>query len=351
MSNVTVVGLTPWLPWPLTRWTWWTEPVRAERLAALRIGMAAVLLFDLFGTYMPLAGDFFGRGSLGSPEVFDLPTAFRWSVLRRIEDPTMMQAALALWGIAAAFLLVGAFARFSAAVAWLMSISIMGLNYYLHNSGDNVRTIGLFYLMLCPCGAAWSLGNYRAWHKGRREPVYVSAWALRLVFVQMALIYFLNGLYKLAGSHWREGDMLQCVMGNVAWTRISAYQLSLPLPVVQLLTWSVLIWELGFPLLVQLPWLRTSVLWMGVGFHVGTGVFLPLGPFPLYMLCLYLPLIPWECYVDRWRERVEMSAARPLMDSEQLEQAMEPEQVRPARPQARAAAEARLPSPQTHHRA
>src|SRR5205823_3952047 len=33
-----VVGLKPWFPWPLSRWRWLNEPVRAERLAALRIG-------------------------------------------------------------------------------------------------------------------------------------------------------------------------------------------------------------------------------------------------------------------------------------------------------------------------
>src|SRR5947208_1412859 len=127
MSEAIVVGLKPWLPWPLTRWTWWTEPVRAERLAALRIGVAAVLLLDVLGSYLPLAGDFFGRDSLGSVEVFGSPTGSRWSALRGIEEPAFLQAALGLWALAAAFLLVGALPRFSAAIAWLMSLSFIGL--------------------------------------------------------------------------------------------------------------------------------------------------------------------------------------------------------------------------------
>src|SRR5581483_5576329 len=40
MSAPVVAGLRPWYPWPLSRWRWWTEPVPAERLAALRIGLA-----------------------------------------------------------------------------------------------------------------------------------------------------------------------------------------------------------------------------------------------------------------------------------------------------------------------
>ncbi len=55
-----VVGVVPWLPWPLSAWRWWTEPVRAERLAALRIGLALCLLLDIVLTYLPGVGTFFG---------------------------------------------------------------------------------------------------------------------------------------------------------------------------------------------------------------------------------------------------------------------------------------------------
>jgi len=58
------------------------------------------------------------------------------------------------------------------------------------------------------------------------------------------------------------------------------------------LTWIVLVWELGFPFFLFMPALRLPVLGLGVAFHLGTGLTMRLGPFPLYMLCLYLPLIP-----------------------------------------------------------
>jgi hypothetical protein len=92
-------------------------------------------------------------------------------------------------------------------------------------------------------------------------------------------------------------------MHDLAWTRFSYSQLPLPPGALQVLTWTTLIWELGFPLWLAMPMTRTLALWMGVGFHLGTGTFLQLGPFPLYMICLYLPLVPWERYVDAWRGR------------------------------------------------
>jgi hypothetical protein len=306
MRDYRLLGIDPWLPWPLNRSRWWTEPVRAERLAALRIGVAAVLLLDVLGTYLPQAHDFFGANSLGSPDVFaSVRIASRWSLLTGIANPFWMQGVLLVWAGAAACLLVGLLPNLSAAVAWVLSVSVMGLNYYLHNSGDNVRTIELFYLMLCPCGAAWSLSG-RGQSFGKR--VYVAAWPVRLLLVQLVIIYFVNGVYKLAGSSWRDGDVLHTVLSNLAWTRFSYSQLGLPELLLRLLTWTTLLWEVSFPLLVLSPRTRAFALCLGVFFHVGTGVLLRLTMFPLYMLCLYLPLVPWERGVDAWRDRRDRRA-------------------------------------------
>jgi hypothetical protein len=306
------VGVTPWLPWPLSRWDWWTTPVRAERLAALRIGFAAVLLLDVLVQYLPHYADFFGAGSLGSPEVFAGRQVrhWHWSLLRGLDDSRWFLVRLGIWGVASVLLLIGWRPRLAAAVAWAISISLLNLNYYLHNGGDRIRTIVLFYLMLTPCGAAWSLDRFllrrksqpaplTTHHSPLTTPTFISPWALRLLFIQMALIYFLNGFYKLVGPHWRSGDMLHYVLGNVQWARWSFAELPLPFPVVQAMTWLVLIWELGFPLLVVMRPFRNPTLWLGVFLHIGLAVSLQLGLFSFYMLCLYLPLVPWEKWTDR----------------------------------------------------
>lgn len=300
MSDRTVIGIQPWLPRPLNRMAWWTEPVRAERLAALRIGIALVLLLDILETYLPHVHDFFGPNSLGSSDVFaarvQSPYAY-WSVLRWFHVDWVVPAALTLWVWSAIGLLLGCGSRFWAAVAWMMSLSIMNLDYYLHNGGDRIRTILLFYLMLCPCGAAWSVTSL--WRRRRLETnvtVFVTPWALRLIFLQMVAIYFMNGVYKLFGTGWQAGDSLYYVMHDISWSRWPADWTPVPFVVTKALTWLVLGWELAFPLLVFIPSTRKAALWLGVLFHVGTGVSMQLGPFALYALCLYLPLVPWESW-------------------------------------------------------
>lgn len=292
MNKPSVVGLEPWLPEPLSQMPWWTRPVRAERLAALRIGIGAILLLDILFFYLPRASDFLGTGSLGSPEVFAGRSgdgSFRWTLLSGISDSSVLYGILVVWAVSAFCLMIGVFPRLSAVLAWGIAMSVGNLNFYLHNSGDNVKVIALFYLMLCPAAAVWAVGR-----KASAAPVYVHPWPLRLIMLQLAAIYFVNGVYKLAGGDWRSGEVMHSVLNNVGWTRFAYAQLPLPEIAIPLMTYTTLIWELGFPLLMLFPQLRAPTLWLGVAFHLGTAVLLQLGMFPAYMLCLYLPLVPWE---------------------------------------------------------
>jgi uncharacterized membrane protein YphA (DoxX/SURF4 family) len=299
-----VVGLKPWLPWPLCRWSWWTRPVPAERLAALRIGLAAVLLWDLLVTYLPHVADFFAEDSLGGRGLFsylvNFPKRWQWSVLANVEDPTVLRWVVLGWVAATVCLLVGLQTRLSAVVVWILSTSFANLNEYIDNAGDQIRGIALFYLVLTPCGAVWSVDHWlRRRRGGDAGPVLIYPWALRLLFVQMVLIYWLNGLYKLTGDDWLNGDSLYYVLSDVTLTRVSYSQFPMPYRLTQVLTWSVLVWEAGFPLWVALPWTRKAALLFGVAFHLGIFLSMELGGFVPYMLTLYLPLVPWERWVGR----------------------------------------------------
>lgn len=439
-----VVGVVPWLPWPLSAWDWWARPVRAEKLAVLRITLALCLLTDLLLTYGPHLHDYFGPDSLGAPEIYawraNAPR-LTWSLLRGIgdaqlstivlgllgactlwilgvslaavmtkpqapagrarpglslfvwsvtaslftagvwarlvaegqagplawlvplvlvglaglfllldgirqlrerrlpgaragwtrflvplgvtlvllgagfaisqagmfdrtrwgprllmawqDDPDLLKAAFIAWIAATLLLLVGLFTRPAAVLAWALSLSFSNINSSLENAGDQVRVITLFYLMLAPCAAAWSLDAL--WRRGsRRDEVrFVSPWVLRLLFVQMVFIYFCNGLYKLMGSTWWSGDSLYYALGDLTLTRISLLEMPLTLEATRWLTWGVLVWEVGFPLLVLWRWTRIPALVFGVLFHLGIFACMELGFFVPYMLCLYAPLLPW----------------------------------------------------------
>lgn len=293
-----LVGLQPWLPWPLDRWQWLTQPVRAERLAALRIGIALVLLVDIATTYLPAIHDFFGGNSLGSPATvayrFREPRWY-WSVLYGVDDHAVIESCAYAWLAATSLFLLGAATPISGAATWVLSTSFATINPHIDNAGDVIRGIALFYLILTPCGAVWSFDAcWRRWRAGHCPRSFVHPWALRLLFVQMCFIYCMNGLYKITGKEWTNGDSLYYVLGDLTLTRWSFAEFPMPYWLTKIMTWFVLGWEIGFPVLVILPWTRTVALLFGVAFHIGIGLSMELGGFVFYMLCLYLPLLPWE---------------------------------------------------------
>ncbi|HZZ82132.1 MAG TPA: HTTM domain-containing protein [Gemmataceae bacterium] len=445
-----VVGISPWLPWPFSAWSCWTTPVRAERLALLRIGFALVLLGDILCTYAPDTIDYFGNERLADTAIFnwrfDEPR-MTWSLLRGVGDPALQNIAIVLlvlttiwilwnsgarlllvqknppeqdrsgvslwiwtaalawytlsiwsqmikpvkpdamdigpaawlvplagvsltclfcaielasrlrdpghriawfpsivsfvtagallgggtllallsnrlakdawwvrflgpwqsdnalllgamvaWITSAGFLLIGFRTRFAAVLAWMLAMSFANVNTKLDNAGDTIRLILLFYLMICPCGAAWSIDSL--WKK-RSGPAYVHPWPICLIVAQMIFMYWMNGLYKLFGETWREGSSLHYVLGDLALARFSRVALPLPFVVTQIMTWTVLAWEVLFPFTLIFKWPRRVALFMGVMFHLGIFVSLELGPFALYAICMYLPLLPLEWWLDR----------------------------------------------------
>lgn len=293
-----------WLPWPLCRFAWWTRPVRAERLAAFRIGLAAVLLVDVTATYLPHVADLFGPDSLVTSLFSTGPrsgTSWDWSLVRGVSTVATARALVLCWALSAVTLLLGSWSRISAAVAWILAVSFFNLNPDLHDGGDRVRILGLMYLMLSPCGAVWSLDRF--WRqRGRpaRRNIYIPPWPLRLLAVQLALIYIASGLPKMRDPSWSEGSSVYYVLANLTWSTWAYAQMPLPGLATKLLTWIVPAWEVGFPLLVLMRRTRSLTLALGVLFHLALFATMRLGVFPLYMLCLYLPFVPWERCVRRW---------------------------------------------------
>ncbi len=446
----TMVGVEPWLPWPFSASRWWTAPVPAQRLAAVRIGLAAVLLFDVVSSYLPYVEVYFGPRYFGNAHVvgwYQRPPRLSWSILQGVQspllsslvlvswlaltcwlgvewwgrlsarkraeatgapgasatalwllagvvavlgiwsralvandkillplsavppwalasvwlglhrwmgstadhrpsslgrwvwlawivtsllimaglwlwltldgssdvpvylrwitqpwdqEPFLVWAAMWLWIGAIGLLLVGYRTGLSAAAAWILTVSFAGLNPHIDNAGDVVRGIILFHLMLSPCAAAWSVDAWLARQRGQVcGDVFVHPWPLRLLFIQMIFIYFVNGIYKVVGEDWLSGDSMYYVLCDLTLTRFSIEQMPLPLWSLRLLSWSVLMWEVGFPLWVALRPTRVAALVFGALFHVGITLTMELGGFGPYMLVLYLPLLPWERFGRR----------------------------------------------------
>jgi hypothetical protein len=295
-DSPTVLGIEPALPPTLRRWKWLTSPIGVEPAAALRIAVGVVLLFDIVVLYLPNIRTLYGAGGFGDPNVTApvfAPPSWRWSLLR-LFPPTWGPLFLgSVWAIAALALLVGYRPRIAALVAWMLAVSFTYSNLYIHNGGDQLKLILLLMLIFLPSDGRWAIRRHPL-ARTATGPVLIHPWPIRLLMIQLAIMYFMNGYYKALGPAWRDGSVMYYVANNPSWAHFSPDFLPLPEFLLRLLAWITVVWELAFPLLMLITWARKTTLWIGVFFHLGTLVHLEVGLFPLYALCYYVPFIPFR---------------------------------------------------------
>lgn len=286
-----ILGPTPWLPGTLG--VWLAEPVPAARLYALRVGVGILVLPDVLFLYLADYSALYGVHGYTQPEVMAPhfpPHRGTWSLLNWLPQGPAWLGLFIVWAFACVGLVLGRWPRLCACVAWACSVSVLYANPYMHSGGDRLRCILLFTLTLSPL-PSW---------KNVRSGTLTSGWPAKMLLFQLAIMYFFAGAYKLRHPGWQDGLAMYYVLNNSTWC-LAPGLFSSDHPwmffACKLASWGTIVWEMGFPLLVLIPWTRWRIaLGLGVVFHVLCLVMLQTSTFPLYSLACYLPLVPWE----RW---------------------------------------------------
>lgn len=146
----------------------------------------------------------------------------------------------------------------------------------------------LFCLVWADCGRAWSLG---AWRFGSSPEKSAPIWPLRLIRVQVALLYFTSALWKLGEPIWRSGATLHYILGGTVDTRFPGGTPLALEPYLPAMAYAVLLWEFGFAFLLLHRRTRTFALASGILIHLSMWFWLELGPFTLVVLAAYLAFI------------------------------------------------------------
>ena len=193
------------------------------------------------------------------------------------------------WGTLLFAFLVGWRLRWTAPATWLFTTWFFFRNPTFANGGDEVLRLTLLYLalgyVLLPArDRALSLDRRRI---GGSGPALMPAWPLRLVQIQMCIVYVVAGFWKVVGPPWRDGSALYYALGNSAFSRFGVPDWPGLQPLFMAVTLSVAWWELLFPVLVGWERSRRGALLFGVGVHGGILVFMNIGIFSFVMLAVY----------------------------------------------------------------
>lgn len=283
---------------PLARgWNrFWFAEVSALPFGLARIGLSLAGL-QLWVATVPLVRRYYsdaGQYPIAEARGWGSEWASRFlmpDVLGSFEAAAVL---FGFWGVALMALLLGYRARFAAVAVWLLTLWFHFRNPTFTNGGDEVLRLCTFYvalgfLALPPAARALSLDRLREKRRqpGPHPPARMPAWPLRLIQIQIALVYFVSGFWKVFGPPWWDGSALYYALDNSAFSRFGVPDwawLRIPFTATTL---AVAWWEFLFPALVTWKRTRRATLLFGVALHGLILVFMNIGLFPFVMVGLY----------------------------------------------------------------
>ncbi len=306
--------------------SFWFAPQSTSTLAAVRICLG-VLVVAWGVTLAPDLLSFFGDEGIVPRQPASSRQEGMWSLLGSNPGDTLLTVFLAVFLAAAVCLLVGFHTRLAAVLVFCGLVSFTRRDPFVFNSGDLLLRVLAFYLMLAPAGAALSVDR---WRKARRgdgdmfDSPRRAVWPIRLMQVQMTVIYLSTVFAKSAGATWHDGTAISYALRLDFLSRLPVpVSLTRSLLVSNLLTYATLATELAIGILVWNRRLRPWVLWIGVAFHLAIDYALRVGFFSYGMLVLYVAFVPPET-MDRLVQRVAHRIRRSPVAPEPSETADEP---------------------------
>jgi len=270
----------------IRRWeTFWFEDVPSDVFALVRIAVGVAGLGSIIG-FMPIDVFWSPLGIAPVPGGQDLRSIL---VAAGLGDAAGLALFLTLI-VSFACMTVGRFTSTAVAVCFVGSVLQSHWNSLPLTSGHTVLVAVLFALVWADCGGRPSLDARRRKPGGQgRQPV----WPLRLIQVQLAVLYASSGLFKLLGSGWRDGSAIHFTTSQNVYGRIlDVYTFPTSLDwMLTLLTYGTLFWEISFPLMMLNRVTRKAALLMGIGVHLGIWSLMEVGPFSPMMLASYVAFL------------------------------------------------------------
>jgi Vitamin K-dependent gamma-carboxylase len=275
---------------PLRAWNrFWFGPISARPLGAFRIVFGVLVLAHLAFISVELDYWYTSAGLLLGDQARQAARPLRYSPLHWVQDPVSVRCFVAVVAAVAVAFVLGWRTRIMGVLLYVGLLSLYHRNISTNCGPDQLMMITAFYMMLSPCGKAFSLDARRA-SQGRgtmAEPLIVP-WAQRLLQIQLCLIYLATAAFKCHGSTWLGGTAIHFIIFNHEVGQLNLEWLAGYPIVISLLSQSTPIVELALAFLL---WFRPTRKWIacaGVLLHLGV---VPLVNVPLFgeqMTALYL---------------------------------------------------------------
>ncbi|HVJ20919.1 MAG TPA: HTTM domain-containing protein [Polyangiaceae bacterium] len=261
----------------------WLSPSRGSAVSLFRIAYAATAVWMAINVLRNVER-YYGDTGLVPWAVVQDQELQRFSLFSLAPHSQLLPWLLGVGFLLAALgLLIGVGSRWCALGIFVINVSLQHRNPFIYNAGDRLFVILALLAAFLPLGARWSLEAWRRVRRGLRAPVK-PIWFQRLVALQVAYVYLNAYTGKAGQASWRNGSAVAEILSSEALSTTPITGLSLLGP---LLTWSTLIFELCFPVLVWSRSLRPYLLVAGILFHIGIQLTMAIPGFGLVMVASY----------------------------------------------------------------
>lgn len=305
---------------PVRAWNvFWFRPISARPLGAFRVVVGVLALCHLGLLWTDLDHWLTDRGLLVGDEARVAAGSLRPSPLLWVQDPVSVRVFVAGTAVVGVLFTLGWRTRAMGVLLYLGVLSIHHRNIGTNCGPDNLLLIMLFYLMLAPSGAAYSLDARReARRRGTAAEPIIVPWAQRLIQLHLCLIYLDTAVLKCSGSTWLGGAALHYVLNNREVGRFDFSGLCQYPLLINILTISTLLAEFALAFLLWFRPTRVGMALVGLALHASVLFVVNVPLFGELMTACYLTFLdPDELdhllgafYVREWfRHRSESSPA------------------------------------------
>jgi hypothetical protein len=260
----------------------WFAPTDPATLALVRVAFGALAALWTLSLAADLGAFYSPEGLLGSSTAGHADG--EWSLLWLGGSHTAVAALYLALLLASVAVMVGWHTRLAAATVFVAMTSLARANPFVLNSGDTLIRLLAFYLVLAPAGNEFSLDRRRALRQGRAALGMHAAWPLRLIQLQVSLMYAAAVWSKLQSPSWRDGSAVSYATRLPDLVRFPAPSV-LDSPVA---TYTTVAIEAGLVVLVWNRRTRAAALAAGVLLHLGIDATIRVGFFSLAVFTAYL---------------------------------------------------------------
>jgi len=181
----------------------------------------------------------------------------KFSILHFRSDPPFVFGVYTAMIVSLVLMILGVWTRWTTIVSWFLVESVYRYSPVYYTGGDTVVRVFMFMGMFTAWGQAYSIDSWRRRRKailrGATElpPLPgIAAWPLRLMMVQLAIIYCATGLLK-TGNTWANGTALYYALNLdhfYRWPQMGFVGAVHYIGVLPVLVIFVHWWEMLFPL-------------------------------------------------------------------------------------------------------